>query len=291
MRNVLVTGGSRGLGLGIAEALAGAGFSVVAVARSEGELLAKARERSGGALHFRASDLSEIEAIPALVREIRREFGPIWGLVNNAGVGDAGVLATMPEAAMERLLRLNVLSPLVLTKHAVRSMMAGGDGGRVVNLSSVVAATGYSGLSVYGATKSALIGFTRSLARELGPLGITVNAVAPGFVATEMTQGLDDADPRPHRPPQRARPAAGGRGRGRGGALPVQRGRAQRDRHRPDRGRGQHGVTVSSASGHPRAPAGGRRRTAHTGRRRGRGTRPGRQGRHSLPLAGARLRA
>jgi 3-oxoacyl-[acyl-carrier protein] reductase len=86
-----------------------------------------------------------------------------------------------------------VLMPITLTKHVVRSMLTGG-GGRIVNISSIVSHTGYSGLSAYSATKSALNGFTRSLARELGPLGITVNAVAPGFVDTAMTQELRPAD-------------------------------------------------------------------------------------------------
>jgi 3-oxoacyl-[acyl-carrier protein] reductase len=98
----------------------------------------------------------------------------------------------MPDSAIEQLIRLNVMSPLTLTKYLVRSMMAG-QGGRVVTISSIVASTGYSGLSVYSATKASLIGFTRSLAREVGPLGITVNAVAPGFVETEMTHDMTSA--------------------------------------------------------------------------------------------------
>jgi 3-oxoacyl-[acyl-carrier protein] reductase len=97
----------------------------------------------------------------------------------------------MRDAQIERLIRLNVLSPLTLTKYIVRSMMADG-GGRIVNVASIVGFTGFSGLSVYSTTKASLIGFTRSLAREVGQLGINVNAVAPGFIDTEMTQGLGD---------------------------------------------------------------------------------------------------
>ncbi len=195
MRNVLVTGGSRGLGLGIAEQLAGAGFRVIAIARSEGEHLPLARARidaaGHGALHFAAADLSDIDAIPDLIKQLRATHGRLYGLVNNAAMPDAGILSTVPTGRIERVVRLNVLSPLVLTKYVARSMMTS-RGGRIVNIASIVAATGYSGLSVYSATKSSLIGFTRSLARELGPLDITVNAIAPGFIDTEMTRELDD---------------------------------------------------------------------------------------------------
>lgn len=193
MRNVIVTGGSRGLGLAIVSTLAAAGYRVIAIARTETEELrsavATAEREQCGSVRFRAFDLGNIGAIADLVGELRKEFGPLYGLVNNAGIGTAGVLTIMRDEQVESLLRLNTLSPIILSKYVVRSMMVE-RAGRIVNISSIVASTGYSGLSVYSATKASLVGFTRSLAREVGQLGITVNAVAPGFVATEMTHDL-----------------------------------------------------------------------------------------------------
>jgi 3-oxoacyl-[acyl-carrier protein] reductase len=196
VRNVLVTGGSRGLGLGIATRLAMAGDQVITVARRDSESLAAAiqevNDHGSGKLHFRAFDLNDIAALPGLVKDLRRQFGALNALVNNAGIGTSGVLAIMPDSMTEQLLRLNVQSPITLTKYVVRSMMADRSGKRIINIASIVASTGYRGLSVYAASKAALIGFTHSLARELGPLGITVNAVAPGFIDTELTRDLKD---------------------------------------------------------------------------------------------------
>lgn len=193
MRNVIVTGASRGVGLAIAQNLVASGYRVIAVARRHSDQLGAAISRAEcdriGALHFRSFDLADIDAIPDLMRSLRKEVGSIFGLVNNAAVGTAGVLATMHNSQIESVVRLNTMSPIVLTKYVVRSMMADG-GGRIVNVASIVAFSGYNGLSVYSATKASMLGFTRSLAREVGRLGINVNAVAPGFMATEMTESL-----------------------------------------------------------------------------------------------------
>jgi 3-oxoacyl-[acyl-carrier protein] reductase len=195
MRNVIVTGGSRGLGLGIASKLAKTGYRVIAVARKQNNELTAAMHEAelanSGSFHFVPFDLAEIESIPNLVKALRKDFGAIYGLVNNAGISFEGVLALMPTSQIEQLVRVNTLSPIVLTKSVVRSMMADG-GGRIVNMASIIASTGYSGLSVYGATKASIIGFSRSLAREVGRMGINVNSVAPGFVDTEMTRNLND---------------------------------------------------------------------------------------------------
>jgi 3-oxoacyl-[acyl-carrier protein] reductase len=193
VHNVIVTGGSRGLGLAMVRELAAAGYRVIAIARGAGsELTAAAAAAAPGAIEFRAADLSNLAAIPVLVRALRDEFGPIYALVNNAGLGTAGVLGVMRDQDIETLVRLNTISPMILTKYVLRSMMTS-RAGRIVNIASIVALTGYDGLSVYSATKASLIGFTQSLAREVGQLGITVNAIAPGFVATDLTEELSPA--------------------------------------------------------------------------------------------------
>ncbi len=186
MRKVVITGGTRGIGLAIARALMGAGYYAIIVARKPPE------EEVGTWPHaFVAWDLSKIDALGELATTLRGRFGTIYGLVNNAGIGTSGILATMPVAQIIQVMQMNAVAPITLTKYLLRSMMKAGEG-RVVNISSIVASTGYKGLSVYSASKAALIGFTHSLAREVGELHITVNAVAPGFVATEMTHGLGE---------------------------------------------------------------------------------------------------
>jgi 3-oxoacyl-[acyl-carrier protein] reductase len=180
----------------MARKLTAAGYRVIAVARRNTKdltaAIAAAKRGKQGTLDFVAFDLGKIDEIPDLVRRLRQEFGPLFGLVNNAALGLDGALALMPNSQIEQLVRVNTLSPLVLTKYVVRAMMSERTG-RIVNVASIVGFTGYSGVAAYAATKASMIGFTRSLAREVGRLGITVNAVAPGFLDTDMTHGLTEA--------------------------------------------------------------------------------------------------
>jgi 3-oxoacyl-[acyl-carrier protein] reductase len=189
-KNVLVTGGTRGLGLAIAVRLVHDGYRVIATGRSLSEELSQAMAGEAGAnLVFEPLDLAERAGLHGFVSTMLKAHGPLYGLVNNAAVAHDGVLATMHESEIEEVIAVNVTATIILTKYAVRSMLVSG-GGRIINVSSIIGATGFNGLSVYGASKAALIGFTRSLARELGRAGITVNALAPGYMATRMSAGL-----------------------------------------------------------------------------------------------------
>ena len=190
MKTVLVTGATRGLGLAITQRLQSEGYRVIASGRRlTPELQALIERDAGSTVTFAEFDLQELTRIHDWVRTLIKAHGPIYGLVNNAALGLDGVLATMHDREIETLVQVNVLAPMLLTKYVSRSMLLLGEG-RIVNIASIIGFTGFSGLSVYGATKAALLGFTRSLARELGKARITVNAVAPGYMATSMTEGL-----------------------------------------------------------------------------------------------------
>ena len=186
-KNIIVTGARRGLGLAISQKLAADGYRVIAVARSDSPELNALCD--GESVCFELFDLAEASKIHQWVGQIGKKYGRIYGLINNAAIGSDGVLSTMHEHDIEHLLLVNLQSPIVLTKYVSRSMLLGGQG-RIINISSIIGSTGFSGLSVYAATKAGLIGFTKSLSRELGKAGITVNCVAPGYMDTDMTKGI-----------------------------------------------------------------------------------------------------
>jgi 3-oxoacyl-[acyl-carrier protein] reductase len=189
MKTVVVTGVSRGLGLAICRRLVTEGFHVIGLGRSLSaeyqNLIDSAPER----VFFRRFDVTDYARVGELAREIKRDHGTIFALVNNAGIGLGGVLATMHQSEIESVIRTNLLGPIVLTKYFSRIMLSHGEG-RIINISSIIASTGFHALSVYAASKAGLEGFTRSLSRELGKMKITVNCVAPGYMDTEMTKPL-----------------------------------------------------------------------------------------------------
>ena len=190
MKNVMITGAARGLGLAIAARLARDGYKVVGVGRKLSEEYQSLIDQSSdGQVSFERYDFSELAGIPSLLNSITKNVGPLFGLVNNAAIGLDGVLATMHASDISRVLRVNLEAPILLAKFACRSMLTQKEG-RIINVSSIIATTGFNGLSVYGASKAGLSGFTKSLARELGRANITVNCVAPGFMVTDMTADL-----------------------------------------------------------------------------------------------------
>lgn len=189
MKVVVVSGGTRGLGLAVVQKLVAEGYKLVAIGRNCSPELQATIQQAPGLVDFQAYDFNHTAGIHELALRLGREYGRIYGLVNNAALGHDGILATMHEREISELLRVNIEAPILLTKYLLRPMLLNGQG-RVINISSIMASTGFSGLAVYGATKAALAGFTRSLAREVGKAGITVNTVAPGYMQTDMTNAL-----------------------------------------------------------------------------------------------------
>jgi 3-oxoacyl-[acyl-carrier protein] reductase len=191
-KNVVVTGASGGLGLALCRQLVSGGYRVIGTCRRHTDELSALEYEApelGGEFVVRTLDLAHTESLQPFCRDVVRSFGGLYGLVNNAAAAHDGVLATMHETEIANVVHVNVLATILLTKHAIRPMLIERSG-RVINVASIIASTGFNGLSVYGATKAALVGFTRSLAREVGRAGITVNALSPGYMQTEMTRGL-----------------------------------------------------------------------------------------------------
>ncbi len=192
MRNIIVTGNSRGLGLAISEGVAAnPEFRLIGLSRSMTPEYRALMDAHPGRVLWKPFDAADLDAIPGLVKEITGEHGAIWGLVNNAAIGMDGVLATIHATDISKALRINLESPIVLTKYVSRGMLSAREG-RIVNITSIIASTGFHALSVYAASKAGLEGFTRSLSREMGKRGVTVNAVAPGYMETAMTEGIDE---------------------------------------------------------------------------------------------------
>lgn len=188
----LVTGASRGIGRAIAENLASLGASVAVnyVARAESAAqVVEAVVGAGGRATAVQADVRSVDGVQAMVQQIEKELGPVDILVNNAGITRDGLLARLSEDDWQAVIETNLNGAFHCTKAVLRKMMRR-RWGRIINVSSVAGLAGNAGQANYAAAKAGLIGFTRSLAKEVGARNITVNAVAPGFVETDMTADL-----------------------------------------------------------------------------------------------------
>lgn len=188
----LVTGASRGIGSAIADRLVQDGMMVIGTATSAaGAEQIDSRLSQLGQGAGRALDVNNADAVTALVKEITTEWGAPTILVNNAGITRDQLLMRMKEDDWEAVIDTDLRSVFRLSKACLRGMMKARDG-RIVNISSVIGSTGNAGQSNYAAAKAGMTGFSKSLAREIGSRGITVNVVAPGFIETDMTDQLPD---------------------------------------------------------------------------------------------------
>jgi 3-oxoacyl-[acyl-carrier protein] reductase len=188
---VIVTGGSRGLGLAIVQHLLASGNTVATCSRSSTDAINAilSDARVADRFMFTTADAADAVGIRDFVQAVYDRFGRIDALVNNAAVAHDGVLATMPDELIDQMLQVNLRGALLFAKECSRLMLLG-ERGSIINISSIVAENGFSGLATYSATKAAMLGMTRSLARELGARSIRVNAIAPGYLETELSQGL-----------------------------------------------------------------------------------------------------
>ncbi len=193
-RVALITGSSRGIGLALARALAQAGATVVLNARSDQDLAAAAESLQGDGLdrvEHRVADVTDTEAVDALVADIEATVGPLDILVNNAGVQHRAPALDFPDEDFDRLLEVNLKAPFLVARATGRSMAERGRG-KIINIGSVQSQLGRPTIAPYAATKGGLVLLTRGLCADLGPLGIQVNCLAPGYFATELTEALVD---------------------------------------------------------------------------------------------------
>ena len=193
-RVALVTGASRGIGRAVACGLAADGFDLALVYAGNADAAAEAVaacEASGATARAYRCDVSNADEAKATVDAVLADFGSVWALVNNAGITRDTLLARMKDEDFARVLDVNLTGTFNMMRALTRPLMRQ-RGGRIVSMSSVVGLMGNAGQANYAASKAGLIGLTKSVARELAPRGVTVNAVAPGFVRTDMTAALPE---------------------------------------------------------------------------------------------------
>jgi len=191
---VLITGGSRGIGATIVKEMAAQGADVAFTYNSspdKAEEVAAEAAKSGQKVKAYQSNAADYEQAESLIKSVTEDFGKIDVLINNAGITKDTLMLRMGESDWDRVIDVNLKSVFNLTKHALRGMLKQRSGS-IINMSSVVGVMGNAGQANYAASKAGIIGFTKSIAKEVGSRGIRCNAVAPGFIATEMTDVLTD---------------------------------------------------------------------------------------------------
>jgi 3-oxoacyl-[acyl-carrier protein] reductase len=189
--HIVVSGCSKGLGAALAADLLRHGYVVSGFSRARTEDSERLAEEYPDSFLFCEADITAPDDLHRFITEARSRFGAVYGVINNAGTAQEGILATLPEVEIAKMITINLEGAIRLARLCIRDMLAG-RAGRVINISSVVGTRGYNGLAVYCATKAGLDGFTRGLAREVGRRGITVNSIAPGYMRTDMSAGLDE---------------------------------------------------------------------------------------------------
>ena len=177
MKKILLTGDSRGVGLSIKNLLIERGYQVIGISRNSKDI---------------KYDLSNIDGIKDLYNNQIKPFGPIYGFINNAALAYDDIITNLSSSKLETMYKVNVFSPMMLTKYVLRDMLLNKTKGSIVHISSVSAHTGYKGLAMYASTKGALEAFSKNTAREWGVLGIRSNVVCPGFMNTDMSSSLTD---------------------------------------------------------------------------------------------------
>ncbi len=187
----LVTGASRGIGAAIADALAAQGATVIGTATTDAGAAAIGERLAAVGGHGRALNVTDAAALEAVLDGIAKEFGAITILVNNAGITRDNLLLRMKEEDWQSILDTNLTSVFRTSKAVIRGMMKARRG-RIINIASVIGVTGNAGQANYAAAKAGIIAFSKSLAKEIGSRGITVNVVAPGFIDTDMTRALPE---------------------------------------------------------------------------------------------------
>ncbi len=193
MNSIIVTGDSRGLGNEIVNTILDkTNYRVIGLSRSENDEIRRLNQEYPERYEHLKFDLFKSDEIRELYLNEIKELGPIYGLVNNAAFAYDDLATNADVSTLEKSFRINVISPMIFTKYAIRDMLLNGIEGSIVHISSVSTSTGYKGLSMYASTKGALESFSRGIAREWGKRGIRSNCVAPGFMETSMTSDLSE---------------------------------------------------------------------------------------------------